>query len=68
MLLAGLLEKGVDHLRLLRDGLVRWLEEHEYDSLEQMKGSMCRAHCSDPETLDRVNYMKTLDSYSGPMV
>lgn len=68
MLLAALLERGIDHLRLLRDGLQSWLEEHDYESVRQMKGSMCRAHCSNPESLERANYMRALDSYSGPIV
>lgn len=65
-LLAVLLEMGPGHLRQLHKGLSEWLENHEYTSIEQMKGSMCRAHCSNPDALDRVNYMRMLHSYSGP--
>jgi dihydroorotate dehydrogenase (fumarate) len=64
--LAVLLELGPGHLRRLEEGLLNWLNEHGYASIEQMKGSMCRAHCSNPESLDRVNYMRILHSYSGP--
>jgi dihydroorotate dehydrogenase (fumarate) len=66
MLLAVLLENGPGHLRTLLDGLSAWLRANEYTSIDQMKGSMCRAHCPNPEALERVNYMRLLHSYSSP--
>ena len=43
---------------------VDWLEEHEYDSVSQIKGSMSMEHCPDPDAFERANYMKTLASFS----
>lgn len=68
MMLTTLLQNGVDRLTTLRDGLASWLEEREYASVRQMQGSMSRAHCPDPEALERANYLRMLESYTGPLV
>jgi len=51
---------GPQQIAVLRGGLETWLGEHGYRSVSQMKGSMSRARCPDPESYERVNYMKTL--------
>ena len=40
------------------------MEEKEYDSVEQMKGSMSQRNCPDPAAFERGNYVKTIQSYS----
>jgi hypothetical protein len=43
------------------------LTPSEYESIEQMKGSMSQEHCPDPTAFERVGYMKTIASFrSGP--
>jgi dihydroorotate dehydrogenase (fumarate) len=59
-----LYQKGLEHIGVLRDGLHTWLAEHGYDSVRQMQGSVSRAHCANPQHYERVNYMKTLVSYT----
>jgi dihydroorotate dehydrogenase (fumarate) len=67
VLVASILyQRGAAHLAVLRDGLEHWLEAHEYRSVKQMKGSMSREHCPNPDDFRRVNYMKTLTSFSAP--
>jgi dihydroorotate dehydrogenase (fumarate) len=46
------------------DALTNWLEEREYESVEQLKGSMSRANCPNPSMLERANYMKALATYT----
>jgi dihydroorotate dehydrogenase (fumarate) len=43
--------------------MVQWMEEHEYESVEQMKGSMSHKACAQPSAFERANYMKALKSY-----
>jgi len=62
---SALLTRGPGHLRALRDDLARWLEEHEYHSLAQMRGSMNLSSCPDPRAYERANYMLTLQSWRG---
>jgi dihydroorotate dehydrogenase (fumarate) len=45
-------------------GLRRWMEEHEYESIRQMQGSMARRNVSDPAAFERANYMRVLSSYA----
>lgn len=62
-LCSALLKKGPQHIEKLKTGLTAWLEEHEYDSLNQMQGSMCMANCPDPPVVERANYMQALYSW-----
>jgi len=58
-----LLRKGVRELATIRHDLEAWLEENEYGSVEQLKGSLSQRSCPDPAAFERANYMKTLNSY-----
>jgi dihydroorotate dehydrogenase (fumarate) len=40
------------------------MQENEYESIEQLKGSMSRGNCPDPSALERANYMKALSRYT----
>jgi dihydroorotate dehydrogenase (fumarate) len=63
-MVSALLQHGPEHLTKVRDELARWLEEHEYASLAQARGSMDLAHCPQPETYERGNYVKILQGYA----
>jgi dihydroorotate dehydrogenase (fumarate) len=58
-----LLQHKPAYLEELRVGLSRWLEEHEYESLAQMRGSMSLERCDDPKAYERANYVKILQSW-----
>ncbi len=60
-----LLRRGPEQLAVVRDGVAAWLEEHEYESLAQMQGSMNLSHCPDPAAFERANYMHILQSWEG---
>ncbi len=62
-----LLRNGPGHLTMLRDGLAGWLTDHEYESLDQMKGSMNLERCPDAEAYERANYMHILQGYPGSL-
>ena len=64
MLCAALLENGVRHIADVRRGMIAWMEEHEYESVEQLKGSMSQKSCAEPAAFERANYMKTITSYA----
>ncbi len=63
MMTSALLEHGIDRLQLILDGVQEWLEEHEYESLTQMRGSMSQRAVPTPTLFERANYMKVLHSY-----
>ena len=63
MLCSVLLQHGPGHVKMILQGIEQWIREHEYTSIAQMKGSMSQKSCINPETFERANYMKTLQSY-----
>jgi dihydroorotate dehydrogenase (fumarate) len=60
---AALLMHGPAQLTRIRQDVVRWLDEHEYLSIEQARGSMNLLRCPDPEAFERGNYMKILQTW-----
>lgn len=64
MMTSALLRHGIEHAQLVLSQLTRWMEEHEYESIRQMRGSMSYISVSRPEVYERVNYMKVLSSYA----
>ncbi|MFQ5593717.1 MAG: dihydroorotate dehydrogenase-like protein [Anaerolineae bacterium] len=63
MMASGLLRNGIRRIGEIRDDLVQWMEEHEYESVAQMQGSMSQQHVAEPAAFERANYMKVLDSW-----
>ncbi|HHQ14638.1 MAG TPA: dihydroorotate dehydrogenase-like protein [Chromatiales bacterium] len=61
-----LLTGGPEKLTEIRRGVEQWLEDHEYESIEQLKGSMSQQHSPDPVAFERGNYIKTLGSFRLP--
>lgn len=61
---SALLKKGPGELKVLREGLTRWLEEHDYQSLGQLRGSMNYESCPDPSAYLRANYLLMLQSWT----
>ncbi len=63
MLCSVLLRHGTGHVKVILQGIEKWMREHEYTSIAQMRGSMSQKSCINPEAFERANYMKTLQSY-----
>jgi dihydroorotate dehydrogenase (fumarate) len=55
-----LLKEGIGKVSELVNGLTLWMDEHEYESVTQMKGSLSQKAVGDPQTFERANYMKVL--------
>ncbi len=64
MMASALLKNGIDHLRTVEADLLRWMEEHEYESVQQMRGSMSQQHAGNPGAFERAQYMRALTTYS----
>lgn len=64
MMASALLRNGPTHVRTLLSAISAWLDEHEYVSVEQMRGSMSQQNCEDPAAFERANYMAGLTSYT----
>lgn len=64
MLASALLARGPGRIGEIERALAQWLDEREYESIEQMKGSVSQAAVPDPEAFERANYLRTLRSWS----
>lgn len=62
-LVSSLLINGPEHIVGLLESLMNFLSEKEYESLEQMRGSMDLSRTPDPVAYTRSNYLKILDSW-----
>ncbi len=64
MLTSALLKHGIPYLRDLEAGIIHWMEQHDYDSINQMRGAMNAGAVAEPEVFQRANYLKVLGSYA----
>lgn len=60
MLASSLIKKGPEELINVLESLQNWMETNDYESIDQMKGSMSYQAVAEPSALVRANYIKTL--------
>ena len=58
MLCSALIRHGVRQLGVIERDLVAWMEEHEYASVAQLKGSLSQKNCPSPEAFERAQYVR----------
>lgn len=63
-MVSALIKNGPTHFSTIRDQLTQWLVDHEYESLNQLRGSMSLRTCPDPAAFGRTNYMKSLHGWN----
>jgi dihydroorotate dehydrogenase (fumarate) len=63
MLCAVLFKNGIETISEIRDKMIKWMEENDYHSIKQMKGSMSFKSVAEPAAYERANYMKVVKSY-----
>src|SRR6516162_9475425 len=67
MLCSVLLRRGIDYIKVIERGMEEWLVAHEYESLEQFKGSMSQKNCPDPEAFERAQYVRGITTAWQPV-
>lgn len=63
MVASTLLKNGIGHATKILADVQTWMDEHEYESVSQMTGSMSQQAVAQPTAFERANYMKVLDSF-----
>ena len=63
MMCSALLRHGVKQITTVENEIRAWMEEHDYESIEQLKGSMSQKNCPDPAAFERAQYMRAVSSY-----
>jgi len=64
-MVSALLRNSVGHLNRVLGEMREYMTEKEYESFEQLRGSMDRSRCPNPEALERANYMHQLQTWKG---
>ncbi|HEY65151.1 MAG TPA: dihydroorotate dehydrogenase-like protein [Caldilineae bacterium] len=63
MMASELLQHGICRIGEILEAMQQWMEEHEYESISQMQGSMSQRNVAEPAAFERANYMKVLRSW-----
>ena len=63
MMASALLHEGPKIIPPMLDQIQAWMKEREYESIQQMQGSMSQQAVAEPAAFERANYMKVLDSF-----
>lgn len=61
-LCSTLLKHGPHHLKKIRKNMKHWMDKNEYESVEQLKGSVSQQHAADPGAYERANYLELLSA------
>jgi len=63
MLCSTLLRHGPRQITVIERDLIAWMEEHEYESVKQLHGSLSQKNCADPSAFERAQYMKAISQF-----
>jgi dihydroorotate dehydrogenase (fumarate) len=64
MMTSALIRNGIEHASRVMAEVSQWMEDHEYESIRQMRGSMSRRSVPNPSAYERGNYIRVLSSYT----
>jgi dihydroorotate dehydrogenase (fumarate) len=63
MLCSALLRHGIPYLRKVECEMVEWMEKHEFESVEQLKGRLSQRNCPNPAAVERAQYIRAVGSF-----
>jgi dihydroorotate dehydrogenase (fumarate) len=63
MVASEFIAQGPERAATMLAEMTTWLESYEYESVQQMRGSMSQKAVGEPAAFERANYMKALTSY-----
>jgi len=58
-----LMRHGVKQIAVVEGEMLTWMEQHEYESVQQLKGSLSQKNCDDPSAYERAQYMRAISSF-----
>lgn len=63
MMTSALLRHGPEHVSTVEQFMRSWMVERDYDSVDQLRGSVSRGNVPDPQVYERANYHRVLGSW-----
>jgi dihydroorotate dehydrogenase (fumarate) len=67
MMTSALLRHGPDHVGAVEAQLIAWMEDHDYVSVSQLRGSVSCGTAQNPTAFERANYVRMLHSWTSPI-
>jgi dihydroorotate dehydrogenase (fumarate) len=64
MLCSVLIRHGIPQIAVIERDMMNWLEEREYVSVQQLRGSLSQKNTGDPSAFERAQYMRAISNYS----
>ena len=64
MLCSALMRHGIEHIQRIEMEVVAWLEQHQFNSLSEVKGIMSQKNCPDPSAFERAQYVRGLSTHT----
>jgi dihydroorotate dehydrogenase (fumarate) len=64
MATSSLLRNGASHIATMEEQLRDWMVEHDYESIDQMRGAVRMEAAADPAAFERANYIGNLASWT----
>jgi len=58
-----LMRHGIKQIAVIEKEMAMWLEQHEYESVQQLKGSLSQKNCDDPSAFERAQYMRAISTF-----
>jgi dihydroorotate dehydrogenase (fumarate) len=62
-IVSAILHHGPERLSRIQEEMIRWMDDHEYESVTQMIGSMNLQRCPDAAAFERANYTRILQTW-----
>ena len=62
-MVSAILKHGPGYFTVMREGLERWMEQHEFRRLTEMRGLASLKQTVDPAAFERAHYIRTLQSW-----
>lgn len=62
MMASAILRNGLEYFRPMEQGLLDWLTEHEYESVQQLRGSLSQINCPDESLYERAQYTRAVST------
>jgi dihydroorotate dehydrogenase (fumarate) len=60
---SALIKNGVDYARTMLQELTNWMDAHDYESVENLRGTLSQKSVAFPAAFERANYMKALTKF-----
>ena len=63
-MVSALLRHGPGFIQTMKDGLTRWMEWQQFETIDAMRGAVSLQKSPDPAAFERANYIRALHRWN----